>query len=87
MRMAVGLRSNDETYVAHVARRKLTIEAGEPAEVDATIAGDARAIAAVTYGGRPLADAVSTGDLVVTGSMAAAESFLNLYTLPPAVSA
>jgi DNA-binding HxlR family transcriptional regulator len=87
VRMAIGLRSNDETYVAHVARKKLTIEAGEPVGVDATITGDARAIAAVTYGGRPLADAVSTGDLVVTGSMAAAESFLNLYTLPPAVSA
>jgi DNA-binding HxlR family transcriptional regulator len=87
VRLAVGLRSNDETYVAHVARKRLTIEAAEPVEVDATITGDSRAFASVTYGGRPLADAVSTGDLMVTGSMAAAESFLHLYTLPPAVSA
>ncbi|MDQ1673964.1 MAG: hypothetical protein QOC98_2526 [Frankiaceae bacterium] len=86
-RLAIGLRSNDETYIAHVARKKLTIETGEPVEVDATITGDSRAFASVTYGGRPLADAVSTGDLMVTGSMAAAESFLHLYTLPPAVSA
>jgi DNA-binding HxlR family transcriptional regulator len=87
VRMAIGLRSNDETYVARVARKKLTIEAGEPVGVDATITGDSRAFASVTYGGRSLADAVSTGDLMVTGSMAAAETFLHLYTLPPAVSA
>jgi putative sterol carrier protein len=87
VRLVIALQPNDETYVAHVARKKLTIEAGEPVAVDATITGDSRAFASVTYGGRPLADAVSTGDLVVTGSMAAAESFLHLYTLPPAVSA
>jgi DNA-binding HxlR family transcriptional regulator len=85
--LVIALRPNDESYVARVARKKLTIEAGEPVEADATIAGDSRAFASVTYGGRPLADAVDAGDLVVTGSMAAAESFLHLYTLPPAVGA
>ena len=85
--LVIGLRPNDETYVARVARKKLTIEAGDPTEADATIAGDPRAFAAVTYGGRPLADAIGAGDLVVTGNMAAAELFLHLYTLPPAVSA
>ena len=54
---------------------------------DATIAGDPRAFAAVTYAGRPLADAVDAGDLVVTGSMAAADKFLHVYTLPPVASA
>ena len=44
--------------LARVARKKLTIEAGELAEADATIAGDPRMFASVTYGGRPLADAV-----------------------------
>ncbi|MDX6318708.1 MAG: hypothetical protein QOD35_2108 [Nocardioidaceae bacterium] len=87
VRLVVALRSNDETYVARVARKSLAIESGEAVEVDATITGDSRAFASVAYGGRPLADAVSTGDLMVTGSMAAAESFLHLYTLPPAVSA
>lgn len=85
--LVIGLRPNEETFVARVARKKLTIEAGEPADADATIAGDARAFASVTYGGRPLTDAVGTGDLVVTGNMAAAESFLHLYTLPPPASA
>lgn len=85
--LVIGLRANDETYVATVARKKLTIGAGEPGDADATIAGDPRAFAAVTYGGRPFADAVETGDLVVTGDTAAADRFLHLYTLPPAVSA
>lgn len=85
--LVIALRPNDESFVARVARKKLTIETGEPAQADATIAGDARAFASVTYGGRPLADAVATGDLVVTGSMASADSFLHLYTLPPAASA
>ena len=85
--LVVALRPNDESFVARVARKKLTVEAGEAAQADATIAGDARAFASVTYGGRPLADAVATGDLVVTGAMAAAESFLHLYSLPPMASA
>lgn len=87
MHLVIGLRPNDESYVARVARKKLTIEAGEPAEAAATIVGDPRAFASVTYGGRSLADAIGTGELVVTGTMAAAESFLHLYTLPPAASA
>ena len=41
--------------------------------------------AAVTYGGRPFADAVATGDLGVAGDRAAAQRFLALYTLPPIV--
>lgn len=85
--LVIALRPNDESFVARVARKKLTIEAGEPTQADATIAGDARAFASVTYGGRPLADAIAAGDLVVTGTMASADSFLRLYTLPPAASA
>lgn len=82
--LTIGLRPNDEDYVATVARKKLTVEPGDSSEADAIISGDPRMFAAVTYGGRPFADAISTGDLVVTGDIAAAERFLHLYTLPPA---
>lgn len=85
--LTIALQPNEESYVARVGRKKLAIEAGDPVEPDATIAGDPRAFAAVTYGGRPLADAVDMGDLVVTGNMASAELFLHLYTLPPAAGA
>ena len=83
--LTIQLRPNDEAYVARVARKKLTIESGEASEPAATISGDPRMFAAVTYGGRPFADAVATGDLVVAGDRAAAERFLALYTLPPIV--
>lgn len=83
--LTIGLRPNDETYVAKIARKKLIIEAGEPREADATIAGDPRAFAAVVYGGRPLADAIDTGDLLITGNVDAAERFLHPYSLPPTV--
>lgn len=83
--LTIQLRPNDEAYVATVARRRLTIAPGETAEPDATIAGDPRMLAAVTYGGRPFADAVAAGDLAVAGDLRSAELFLSLYTLPPTV--
>jgi DNA-binding HxlR family transcriptional regulator len=85
-RLEIVLRPNDESYVATVARKKLTITPGDREGADATIAGDPRAFASVTYGGRPLDNAIATGDLVVTGDVVAADTFLHLYTLPPTVT-
>jgi DNA-binding HxlR family transcriptional regulator len=87
VRLTIALHPNDESYIAQVARKKLTIEAGEPADPDAIVAGDPRMFAAVTYGGLPLADAIADGQLVVEGDVAAAEKFFGLYTLPPVVGA
>jgi DNA-binding HxlR family transcriptional regulator len=83
--LTIELRANDEPYFARVARRKLTITPGAAPDPDATISGDPRMFAAVVYGGRPLADAMATGDLQIAGDVAAAEKFLSLYTLPAAV--
>jgi DNA-binding HxlR family transcriptional regulator len=86
VKVFIQLIANDEPYVATVARKKLVIEPGESDGVDATITGDPRMFASVTYGGRPFSDAVATGDLIVTGDRDAAERFLSLYTLPPTVA-
>lgn len=86
VKLTIRLVANDESYAARVARKKLTIEPGDPVDPDATIDGAARVMAAITYGGRPLTDAIGTGDLTVTGDQAAAQRFLSLYTLPPAAS-
>jgi DNA-binding HxlR family transcriptional regulator len=83
--LTVQLRPDDAALVARVARKKLTVEAGEAVDPDVTISGSPRMFASVVYGGRPLADAVSSGDLVVDGDESAAELFLSLYTLPPLV--
>jgi len=85
--LTIALRPNDEPYLARVAHGTLTITSGEPVDADATISGDPRAFAAVIYGGRPLADAVNSGDLRVSGSTHASERFMSLYTLPPVVDA
>jgi DNA-binding HxlR family transcriptional regulator len=86
VKLTIQLRTNDEPFVARVARKKLTIEPGEADDPDATVAGDPRMFAAVTYGGRPLADAVASGDLTVQGDVSAAETFFGLYTLPATVT-
>ncbi len=83
--VTVQLRPGDAALVARVARKKLTIESGEVDEPDVTISGDPRMFASVVYAGRPLADAVQSGDLVVDGDQAAAQLFLSLYTLPSTV--
>jgi DNA-binding HxlR family transcriptional regulator len=85
VKLTIQLHTQDEAYVATVARKKLCIEPGEADTPDATISGDPRMFAAVTYGGRPLSDAVAAGDLTVTGDADAARLFLSLYTLPPVV--
>lgn len=81
--LTIDLRANGESYIARVTRGKLTITPGETLDPDATITGEPRMFAAVVYGGRPLADATATSDLLVSGDRAAAEQFLSLYTLPP----
>jgi DNA-binding HxlR family transcriptional regulator len=82
--VTVLLRSGDQSFLARVARRALTIEPGDgrTAHVDATISGDPRMFASVVYGGRPLAEALGCGDLTVDGDVEAAERFLGLYPLP-----
>src|SRR5690349_23673684 len=80
LKLTIRLVANDEPYVATVARKKLTVEAGDTTTADATISGDPRMFASVTYGGRPFADAVGTGDLVGSGDATAAETFLSPYT-------
>jgi DNA-binding HxlR family transcriptional regulator len=83
--LTVVLRCGDQSFVARVARKGLTIEPRDgraAGQVDTTISGDPRMFASVVYGGRPLADALGAGDLTVDGDLDAAERFLSLYPLP-----
>jgi DNA-binding HxlR family transcriptional regulator len=80
--LTMQLRPGDAAFVARVARKRLSVDPGEVDGPDATISGDPRMFASVIYGGRPLADAIQAGDLVVDGDEAAAGLFLSLYTLP-----
>lgn len=78
----VAIRCGDDAFLACVEDEVLTVERVPPSGADAEIAGDPRMVAAVVYGGRPLGDAIATGDLTVTGNRKTARRFLSLYSLP-----
>lgn len=78
----VELRSGDDRFVARVADATLDITRGTTSDAQAVISADPRMFASVVYGGRPLADAIATGDLAVSGSRSAAVRFLGLFPLP-----
>lgn len=83
--VTVGLRVGDDSFVARLRDGELTIRRGlrGAQDVDATIAGEATAIASVVYGGRPLADARADGAIALEGDRAVAKSFVALFRLPP----
>ncbi|WP_448615096.1 winged helix-turn-helix transcriptional regulator [Modestobacter sp. URMC 112] len=81
-----ALRVGDLELHARVVDGTFTVEPGSAPSPDACLAGTPEALAALVYGGRPLADAVSTGEVTVTGDLAAAERFLGLFTLPEKVA-
>jgi len=83
LRMTVGLRLGDDTFVARLDRGALTIRRGALDDVAATLTGAPAAIASVVYGGRRVADAEAKGALVIAGDRALARRFLKLFELPP----
>jgi len=77
----------DETFVARVAAGRLTVERGTSSGPAATLAGEPAVLASVIYGGRPLADALESGDLRLTGDERSARLFLASFVLPDPVRA
>ena len=57
----------------------IAIDAGSHAQPDATVAGDARSIRAVLLGERSLANAVSVGDVQLTGNRTKARAVMALF--------
>ncbi len=82
-RLTLAFRPGGDRFAAEVAAGVLLIERGEPDAADAVVAGAPEAIAGVVYGGRPVADAVASGELAVEGDVAAFARFMGLFTLPP----
>lgn len=82
----IGLRLDDDEFVARVRDGGITIRRGDVRGADVTISGRAVALASVVYGGRPLADAEADGALVIDGDRALARRFLTWFVLPPKVA-
>ena len=79
----VGFSLGAETFRVRVEQGVLTVERADTAGAEAVvIAAEAPAIAAVVYGGQPLADMQAAGALQVEGDVEAAARFLGWFTLP-----
>jgi DNA-binding HxlR family transcriptional regulator len=83
----IGFRFEDDSFVATAQETELNVVRGELSEADAVFAGEPTALAAAVYGKQPLADLAAAGVLAVEGDGAAAQSFIDLFQLPPKAGA
>jgi DNA-binding HxlR family transcriptional regulator len=82
------LRLGEDIFQAEVSRGNFTVERGSATQPDAIIEAESDALARVVYEGRPLAEALISGDVRVEGDESVVERFLGLFPLPaPAASA
>jgi DNA-binding HxlR family transcriptional regulator len=77
-----ALRLGENDFRVAIDGGGLEITRGEAENPSATIVTDRPTLAALLYGGRPLDDALRTGDAKVTGKTAAVTRFLRLFRLP-----
>ena len=82
----IGLRLDDDDFVAHVRDGGITIRRGDVRGTDVTVVGRAVALASVVYGGRPLADAEADGALRIEGDRGLARRFVTWFVLPPKIA-
>ncbi len=75
------LRFGDDRFHVEVAGGRIEVGRGEAHQPDATIETDPNTLAALLWQGRPLAEALQSGDIRIEGSGTAATRFLSLF--PP----
>ena len=76
------LRFGEDQFHAVVDDSRFEISRGSADRPDAIIETDSDTLAALVYAGRPVAEAVESGDLKVEGDGSAVERFLGLFPLP-----
>ncbi len=76
------LRFGEDRFRAEVADGRFEIVRGSAQRPDATIEADPGTLAALVYGGRPLAEVLESGELRIEGDESAVERFLGLFPLP-----
>lgn len=83
----IGFRIGEEVFEAKIAGGDIVIARQHPEAADVTFAAaDATLIAAVVYGGMPIAAAIAQGMIAISGDMALAERFATLFPLPEKVA-
>lgn len=78
----IGLHLLGQPFRVRVAHKTLEIVPGEAHRPAVTLTADPNALAAVIFGGRPLADAVKSGEVTLTGDAAIGRRFVGLFPLP-----
>src|SRR3990170_4238361 len=75
------LRFGEDRFRAVVAEGRFEISRGGSERPEATIETDADTLAALIYYGRPLAEALRSGEIKIEGDEVAVERFLGLFSL------
>ena len=83
MEAIIGFRLGDEMFRTHLADGRFEVARADPADADVSFIGTPRGIAALTYGGLPLAEGERLGLAAIEGDRALAERFTTLFPLPP----
>ncbi len=72
----------EDRFRAEAVNGRFEVARGGAEQPDAIIETDAATLAALVYDGRPLAEALRSGDVKIEGDESAAERFLTLFPLP-----
>ena len=90
---ANGLRASDELRLGEdrfrieVVDEEIEVGRGGPDHADATIDTDPGTLDAVLWDGRPLADALRSGEIRIDGDTAAVERLVRLLPMPDSAAA
>ncbi|WP_035051667.1 winged helix-turn-helix transcriptional regulator [Andreprevotia chitinilytica] len=81
---SIEIRLGEDWFHADIADGQMVLVRGSADRPDVVVKTDPNTLGALVYGGRPLADAISTGDLAVDGDEAVLSHFVTLFPLPVA---
>jgi DNA-binding HxlR family transcriptional regulator/putative sterol carrier protein len=87
LRTAYELRLGEDRFRIAVADGEIEVARGDADRADATIDTDPDTLAAVLWGGRPLADAQRSGSMSIEGDKAAVKRFVSLFPMPERAAA
>ncbi len=82
LQVGVELRFGEDRFCAVVDDGRFEVYRGGADGPDATVEADSDTLAGLIYAGRPLAEALESGDLKIEGDRAAFERLLGLFPLP-----
>ena len=78
----IGFRFGEEGFVMEFGRDGICTRRAEPDRCALTVTTNPMSLASVVYGGRPIADAVASGELTLAGDRAVFDRFITWFPLP-----